>query len=115
MDQTTELIEPAALGETLDVAADASAAGDANHDPLLSEELLSSEAQEPIVVENDDSYDAEQDALCDDLIARVLGEEVTELPKDLYIPPGALRVFLEAFEGGPGAICAASWHLLGPS
>ena len=30
---------------------------------------------------------------------RVLGEEVAELPQDLYIPPGALRVFLEAFEG----------------
>ena len=37
--------------------------------------------------------------LTDDLIARVLGEEVTELPKDLYIPPGALRVFLDTFEG----------------
>ncbi len=33
------------------------------------------------------------------LIIKVLGEEVTELPKDLYIPPQALKVFLEAFEG----------------
>ncbi|GAB4347915.1 MAG: ScpA family protein [Gammaproteobacteria bacterium] len=32
-------------------------------------------------------------------IALVLGERVTELPQDLYIPPDALRVFLEAFEG----------------
>lgn len=32
-------------------------------------------------------------------IALVLGEKVTELPQDLYIPPDALRVFLEAFEG----------------
>ena len=32
-------------------------------------------------------------------IALVLGERVTELPRDLYIPPDALRVFLEAFEG----------------
>jgi len=32
-------------------------------------------------------------------IALVLGEKVTELPRDLYIPPDALRVFLEAFEG----------------
>ena len=31
--------------------------------------------------------------------AVVLGEAVTELPKDLYIPPRALEVFLEAFEG----------------
>ena len=31
--------------------------------------------------------------------AVVNGEPVTELPKDLYIPPQALEVFLEAFEG----------------
>ena len=32
-------------------------------------------------------------------IAVVEGEVVTELPKDLYIPPAALEVFLETFEG----------------
>lgn len=32
-------------------------------------------------------------------IARVRGTPVTELPEDLYIPPDALEVFLEAFEG----------------
>jgi len=31
--------------------------------------------------------------------ARVLGQPVTELPQDLYIPPDALEVFLETFEG----------------
>jgi len=31
--------------------------------------------------------------------AFVQGEAVTTLPKDLYIPPDALEVFLEAFEG----------------
>jgi segregation and condensation protein A len=31
--------------------------------------------------------------------AMVDGEPVTELPRDLYIPPDALQVFLEAFEG----------------
>lgn len=31
--------------------------------------------------------------------AIVDGEPVTEMPKDLYIPPDALQVFLEAFEG----------------
>jgi segregation and condensation protein A len=31
--------------------------------------------------------------------AVVMGQAVTELPKDLYIPPRALEVFLEAFEG----------------
>ncbi len=32
-------------------------------------------------------------------IAIVQGNAVTELPKDLYIPPEALEVFLDAFEG----------------
>jgi segregation and condensation protein A len=31
--------------------------------------------------------------------AMVLGEPITELPRDLYIPPQALEVFLDAFEG----------------
>ena len=31
--------------------------------------------------------------------AKVLGEPVTELPRDLYIPPEALQIFLETFEG----------------
>jgi len=31
--------------------------------------------------------------------AVVMGQAVTEFPKDLYIPPQALEVFLEAFEG----------------
>ncbi|HSW84605.1 MAG TPA: ScpA family protein [Usitatibacter sp.] len=32
-------------------------------------------------------------------IAKIRGEPITELPEDLYIPPEALSVFLEAFEG----------------
>jgi len=32
-------------------------------------------------------------------IARVRGEPFTELPQDLYIPPDALEVFFETFEG----------------
>lgn len=35
----------------------------------------------------------------DDTTAVIQGVELTELPKDLYVPPGALRVFLETFEG----------------
>ena len=31
--------------------------------------------------------------------AMVYGEQVTEIPQDLYIPPDALEVFLESFEG----------------
>ena len=34
-----------------------------------------------------------------DIVARLYGESVTEIPGDLYIPPEALEVFLEAFEG----------------
>ena len=33
-------------------------------------------------------------------VALIRGIPVTELPNDLYIPPDALEVFLEAFEGG---------------
>lgn len=33
------------------------------------------------------------------LNAKIKGEEFTELPKDLYIPPDALEVYLESFEG----------------
>lgn len=33
------------------------------------------------------------------MLARVYGEAVTVLPEDLYIPPDALAVVLEAFEG----------------
>lgn len=32
-------------------------------------------------------------------VARLYGEPMLELPRDLYIPPQALEVFLEAFEG----------------
>jgi len=32
-------------------------------------------------------------------VARVYGEPLLELPRDLYIPPEALSVFLETFEG----------------
>ena len=35
----------------------------------------------------------------DELYAIVSGEAVTQLPTDLYIPPDALEVFLETFEG----------------
>lgn len=33
------------------------------------------------------------------LNAKIKGEDFTDLPKDLYIPPDALEVYLEAFEG----------------
>ena len=41
------------------------------------------------------SYSTDQD----ELVAVVQGEVLSEIPKDLYIPPDALEVILEAFEG----------------
>lgn len=38
-------------------------------------------------------------ASADKPIARIYGEPLNELPQDLYIPPEALEVFLETFEG----------------
>lgn len=35
----------------------------------------------------------------DDVIAIVSGRTITDIPKDLYIPPDALEVILESFEG----------------
>ena len=32
-------------------------------------------------------------------VARIYGEPLLELPRDLYIPPEALKIFLETFEG----------------
>jgi len=40
-----------------------------------------------------------QDGAEQETIALVQGEAFREMPKDLYIPPEALEVFLEAFEG----------------
>lgn len=34
-----------------------------------------------------------------DCFARVSGNEVTEIPRDLFVPPDALQVVLESFEG----------------
>lgn len=47
-------------------------------------------------------HDQEQPAVepnNSEAFATVLGDKLLELPKDLYIPPDALEVFLEAFEG----------------
>ena len=33
------------------------------------------------------------------MVAKILGEPITEMPRDLYIPPEALQIFLETFEG----------------
>ncbi|HNN29797.1 MAG TPA: segregation/condensation protein A, partial [Agitococcus sp.] len=45
--------------------------------------------------------DTPDDVLLDSqqALARVYDEFITQVPEDLYIPPDALAVFLEAFEG----------------
>jgi len=48
---------------------------------------------------NTSAADSEQAQQGDLPLAYVDGEAFTEVPKDLYIPPDALEVFLEAFEG----------------
>jgi segregation and condensation protein A len=42
---------------------------------------------------------SEADAVQEESTIRVRGEPLANLPQDLYIPPDALEVFLEAFEG----------------
>ena len=45
------------------------------------------------------ALDLEHPAATPRPLARVYGAPVTEVPQDLYIPPEALEVFLETFEG----------------
>ena len=53
------------------------------------------ESSQPASVPDED-HPAQQEELP---FAVVQGQPFTQLPKDLYIPPDALEVFLEAFEG----------------
>lgn len=45
------------------------------------------------------SADGTEELLDPSVVATVQGEPFSDLPQDLYIPPDALEVFLEAFEG----------------
>ncbi len=42
-------------------------------------------------------------------LARLYGEPLFAMPRDLYIPPDALQIFLEAFEGPLAWIRAQAW------
>lgn len=57
--------------------------------------------EEPLAAANDPEKNAEEHgpAQAEMPFAIVLGEKFTEIPRDLYIPPDALEVFLETFEG----------------
>jgi len=46
-----------------------------------------------------EAFEGEAQQLDLKVVARLYGEPVLQLPHDLYIPPDALEVFLEAFEG----------------
>ncbi|VAW75240.1 Segregation and condensation protein A [hydrothermal vent metagenome] len=54
---------------------------------------------DPESIVTTDSKDGEPSKSTVNALAKVRGLEVTELPKDLYIPPDALEVFLDHFEG----------------
>ena len=49
--------------------------------------------------EADGADDADDRQLELKVIARLYGEPVLQIPRDLYIPPDALEIFLDAFEG----------------
>src|SRR5471032_523325 len=46
-----------------------------------------------------DAPAADVDAAAGAAIARLYGEPLLRMPTDLYIPPDALEIFLDAFEG----------------
>ena len=68
-------------------------AGPPNHMKPELKVLTSKDAPKPV---SDDATGPSQGEMP---FAVVDGEPVTQLPQDLYIPPYALQVFLEAFEG----------------
>src|SRR5690606_9300888 len=47
----------------------------------------------------DPEIDSTPDVVDNVALARLYGEPLFNLPQDLYIPPDALEVFLETFEG----------------
>ncbi|UYG01643.1 ScpA family protein [Halomonas sp. PAMB 3264] len=50
-------------------------------------------------MEPDNEIESALDEPVVEALGRLFDEPITQLPEDLYIPPEALRVFLEAFEG----------------
>ncbi|WP_020210415.1 segregation and condensation protein A [Gilvimarinus chinensis] len=56
-------------------------------------------SQENVLTGDERQQEAQRPEQGEMPFAMVQGKAYTELPKDLYIPPDALEVFLEAFEG----------------
>jgi len=67
-------------------------------DPLLPGEptRVSETPSDTTELENPDAATTDPVAVS---FGRLFNEQITEMPEDLYIPPEALRVFLETFEG----------------
>lgn len=70
---------------------------------MISTAMAPPSALQPLSATSDSpsspSSDSSAPTLGDSARARLYGEPVLHLPKDLYIPPDALEIFLEAFEG----------------
>ncbi|MDX9875257.1 MAG: ScpA family protein [Spongiibacteraceae bacterium] len=64
--------------------------------PSQAEAAAAADAGEAVTLQEARRIGAQQGEMP---FAIVQGKPITELPKDLYIPPEALEVFLEAFEG----------------
>ena len=63
----------------------------------MTQDILPGDAPErPAGAQADDSLPEVVDSVA---VARLYGAPLFALPQDLYIPPDALEVFLEAFEG----------------
>ena len=65
-------------------------------DQVSSDQALKTEPASPVISAVSQSKLPQQEEMP---FAVVQGKELTILPKDLYIPPDALEVILEAFEG----------------
>jgi len=62
----------------------------------MTQALATAHALDALVQPQEDSTPAVIDTVA---LARLYGEPLFDLPQDLYIPPDALEVFLETFEG----------------
>lgn len=69
------------------------------HETVENVEAQTEMTEQQPVAEADKSAPASQPVQEEMAFALINGEPVKEMPKDLYIPPDALEVFLEAFEG----------------
>ena len=54
---------------------------------------------EPSLLEQESIPSGATDVVDGVAVARLYGEPLFSVPRDLYIPPDALEIFLEAFEG----------------